>query len=534
MPDGAAAKKAAFCHGKPRRDSPEAQDFVANSEQECGGDPAYAMIAAVDARLLLAPTVGLSQTAHMSDLIAGLEDAPTRLCPKCGSKATAAVCAADSTATIDLDAFQTADWQLTPGQIVAGKYRIVAEIARGGHGTVYRAEHLLGWGTVALKLPGRESTDIVDLRRFFREAQVSARLTGAHTARVFDVGQTEQGALYLAMEYVDGPTLETVLRHLRDDGAVMTEAEATRIALDVLDGLTEAHAAGLVHRDLKPANIAIRRSDGAVKILDFGLALVHDSSLTPHERAMGTPHYMSPEQCHGGEVDGRADLYALGVVLYRMVCGKLPFLGEGTMAVLWGHVHRPVPDVASHAQTQVSPAFAQVVMRALAKRPNRRFASAAAMREALATGDAQMLDLTEWPAGKDGDVANEEDRTASASGIAVAAAPVRRRLSRLLAWPLAGACVALLLLAWRMTTPAPALLGPPKPRLPSLPAVAVETPPVTQATSEQAPLAALPAAQTTLTMDREPLPLPRAKRPHPVRAIARETQPDWKKPLLPQ
>ncbi len=379
--------------------------------------------------------------------------AAPRLCPRCGATTVSAVCRADSTATIDLHAFETADWQLAPGQIVAGKYRITAEIARGGHGTVYRAEHLLGLGTVALKLPGTESTDIIDLRRFFREAQVSARLTGTHTARVFDVGQTEQGALYLAMEYVDGPTLESVLRHLRGQDKVISEAEATRIALDVLDGLAEAHAAGLVHRDLKPSNIAIRRSDGAVKLLDFGLALVRDSSLTPHERAMGTPHYMSPEQCVGGEVDRRADLYALGVILYRMVAGKLPFVGDGTMAVLWGHVHRPVPDVASHAQTPVTPPFAQVVMRALAKQPERRFESAAAMHAALLRGQTGPAELTDaaLAANADAEPARwDAASTASASGVTPVVRPIARR--RVAAWALAGAGIAAVALAsWRAT-----------------------------------------------------------------------------------
>lgn len=318
------------------------------------------------------------------------QTAPPRLCPACGQSASDALCPRDGTATVSLDALASARHDLDPGTIVCGKYRIVREIARGGHGVVYLAEHLLGLGQVALKLPRRESPNVESLRRFFREAQVSARLQGEMFARVLDVGQTEAGALYLALEFIDGCTLEAYLRDRLSQSEVLSEAEATRIALQVLDGLQIAHDAGLVHRDLKPSNIALRAKDGAVKILDFGLALVEDSSLTPSEHALGTPDYMSPEQCQGEPVDGRADLYALGVLLYRCVVGHTPFRAATAMAVMWGHVHKPPADVASVAPLPLSPRFAQVVMRALAKRPAERFADARQMRAALVDPEAHV------------------------------------------------------------------------------------------------------------------------------------------------
>ncbi|MBM4343321.1 MAG: protein kinase [Deltaproteobacteria bacterium] len=319
--------------------------------------------------------------------------APIRLCPACGQSASAPVCPRDGTATVSLDALATARVDLEPGAMVCGKYRIVREIARGGHGVVYLAEHLLGLGAVALKLPRSERPTPESLRRFFREAQVTARLHGDAFARVLDVGQTESGALYLAMQYIDGCTLEAHLRDRLGQGEVYSEAEATRIAQHVLDGLQVAHEAGLVHRDLKPSNIALRAADGAVRILDFGLALVEDSSLTPTEHALGTPEYMSPEQCQGESVDARADLYALGVVLYRCVVGHTPFRAPTAMAVMWGHVHKPAADVASVAPVALSPRFAQVVMRALAKRPADRFANARDMRLALTDPAAS---VAEW------------------------------------------------------------------------------------------------------------------------------------------
>ena len=372
-----------------------------------------------------------------------------RLCPNCGQATPLPQCPRDGTATLRLSALATAHNQLLPGQLVAGKYRIVGEIARGGHGVVYRAEHLLGLGTVALKLPRRESTDVDALRRFFREAQVSAKLSGRHTARVLDVGQTEDGALYLALEFVEGQTLDGLLKSLHEPTPVLTEPEVTRIALEILDGLDEAHEAGLVHRDLKPSNIALRASDGAVKILDFGLASVEDSSLTPSERALGTPEYMSPEQCQGLDVDGRSDLYALGVVMFRAVVGHTPFRADSAMTVMWGHVHKPPPDVAMVALQPLSPQFDQVVMRALAKKPEHRFASALAMKRAL-LGEVVLGPMrreVELPpiveVARSVSTPNADVTTISTTAVAVDARPSRARWM----WAVAGLALVLIAIA---------------------------------------------------------------------------------------
>lgn len=293
------------------------------------------------------------------------------------------ICPVDGIGTIRLIPEMPHAWLAEPGQILAGKYRILEEIGHGGHGVVYRAEHLFGLGTVALKLLRSADPDVQEMRRFFREAQVTARLRGPHTARVYDVGQTEFGSLYLAMELVDGLTLETRLRQLKQRGQVLSEAEATRIGAGVLAGLQETHAHRLVHRDLKPSNIALGNQGRDVKILDFGLAQVMGSSLTPMSRAPGTPHYMSPEQCSGQPVDHRSDLYALGIVLYRCVTGALPFRDPNALTTMWAQIHAPVPDLASAAPQPVSPQFVAVVLRALSKEPARRFASAGEMRAAL-------------------------------------------------------------------------------------------------------------------------------------------------------
>lgn len=305
-------------------------------------------------------------------------------CPSCGKIGEGTICAADGQLAIRLTPPMAGATQVQPGQVLVGKYRIIEEIGHGGHGVVYRAEHLFGLGPVALKLLRHEDPDIEELRRFFREAQVTARLRSSYTATLFDVGQAESGVLYMAMELVEGCTLEQWLRRLEHNGAVLGEREALRIGAAILAGLADIHAVGLVHRDLKPANIAVSANLKVIKILDFGLARVIGSSLTPMASALGTPQYMSPEQCSGQVVDLRADLYSLGIILYRCVTGSTPFRHADPLTAMWSHVHAPIPDLASNAPRPLSTQFCAVVHRALAKDPSRRFAAAAQMAAALA------------------------------------------------------------------------------------------------------------------------------------------------------
>lgn len=308
-------------------------------------------------------------------------------CPSCGKVGKGPTCAADGQPAIRLIRPHARATQVQPGQVLAGKYRIIGEIGHGGHGVVYRAEHLFGLGPVALKLLRHEDPDVEELRRFFREAQLTARLRSPYTATLYDVGQAESGALYMAMELVDGGTLEQWLRQLELAGQIPSEAEATRVGTAILAGLADIHAVGLVHRDLKPANIAVSADLKVIKILDFGLARVIGSSLTPTASAVGTPQYMSPEQCSGQVADLRADLYALGVILYRCTTGSTPFRHADPLTAMWSHLHAPIPDLASNAPQPLSAQFCSVVHRALAKEPSRRFATAAQMAAALAGED---------------------------------------------------------------------------------------------------------------------------------------------------
>lgn len=303
------------------------------------------------------------------------------------------------------DAWRSTDWASDaeeadlpwkPGQVVAGHYEIRHLIGRGGYGAVFAATQRVSGQAVALKMLHR-GHDPKGARRFEREAQVLARLQHINTVRVLDAGHDADGGMYLAMELLAGETLETLLRPPASGRAdrVMSQADALDIAVQVLDSLSEAHAHGVVHRDIKPSNIMLVNHQGrrTVKLLDFGVATVTraetlGAQAMTTDHVVGTPTYMSPEQCLGQPADARSDLYSLAVVLYRCLCGRLPFDEQAAVNTMYAHVHMPARDLASAAPTPLSPGFAAAVMKALAKEPHQRFADAGAMRAALLAGSA--------------------------------------------------------------------------------------------------------------------------------------------------
>lgn len=270
--------------------------------------------------------------------------------------------------------------------VVAGRYRIHGILGRGGFGAVYAGTHLGTAQPVAIKMLQADAADPEAAERFYREARLTAKLTHPNTVRVFDVGRDDDGPLYLVMEMLRGPTLEAVLQGLAAQQRPMTDLEAIEVALAILGSLAEAHAAGLVHRDLKPANVMFQRVPGLqdqVKVLDFGCSHTIDSELTREGQLIGTPSYMSPEQCEGAAVDARADLYALGVILFRCMALRLPFEEQNVLTLLYKHATEPAPDVRAVAPQPVDPGLAAVIARTLAKAPTDRFDSAKAMRKAL-------------------------------------------------------------------------------------------------------------------------------------------------------
>jgi serine/threonine-protein kinase len=250
-------------------------------------------------------------------------------------------------------------------------------------GTVYSAVHLGTQQLVALKvLQPQAGSSGTETLRFYREAQVTASLRHPNTVRVFDVGELDGGGgHFIAMELLRGPTLESVLSR-----GCLTQDDTIRMAIPVLRSLHEAHTNRLVHRDLKPSNIMLAETgddEPSIKVLDFGIARSHESSLTETGTALGTPTFMSPEQGQGREIDGRSDLYSLGVLLFNCVVGQPPFVDDNPINIMLGHIMKPVPDLRVAAKTPVSDAFALCVAKALEKKPEDRFPDARSMRLAL-------------------------------------------------------------------------------------------------------------------------------------------------------
>ena len=268
------------------------------------------------------------------------------------------------------------------GELVSDRYRILARLGAGGMGAVYVAEHTLMRKRVALKLlhPSMAQTPEA-VARFRREAEAVASLEHPNITAATDFGQTPDGSFFLVLEYLDGQSLRKALQ----DGP-MAPARALRIARQIALALDHAHAAGIVHRDLKPENVMlVRREDEPdfAKVLDFGVARIESTPergagqpLTRAGTVMGTPEYMAPEQALGERVTPRADLYSLGIVMYEMLTGRLPFEGDN-IALMSLHIVAPVPPMAERAPGQSVPANIEaLVLRLLEKEPAARLSSA--------------------------------------------------------------------------------------------------------------------------------------------------------------
>ncbi len=263
------------------------------------------------------------------------------------------------------------------GAAVGGRFRIVERLGVGGFGVVYRADQLSVDRPVAIKVLGLRASGPDARKRFRREAQVLSRLTSPHTVRLIDFGVLDDGRFYYVMEYLEGQTLEALIAR----GKVPVDV-ALRIAEQICHALQEAHGQQVVHRDLKPANVWLQQVSGdrVVKLLDFGTArLLDGDKVTRSEVLIGTPAYLAPEQCRSGALDGRADLYALGLLMFEMIAGRHPF-GEGVLAeMVYRHVHAPPPRLFE-AVEGVPPVLSDLVRRLMAKDPADRPESAWAVR----------------------------------------------------------------------------------------------------------------------------------------------------------
>ena len=282
------------------------------------------------------------------------------------------------------------------GSTLVDRYEIIERMGRGGMGVVYLAHDRTLQREVAVKVLRRapETADRT-LERFTREAQAAAALNDPHVVGILDFGQTASGEPYLVMERLVGQDLRSVVIAA---GALPAD-RAARIAAQVLRALRATHGRGIVHRDLKSDNIFLTTVHGRehVKLIDFGISKLlepldgegEEGALTVTGAIMGTPHYISPEQAHGdASVDERADLYSLGVVLYEMLTGQLPFRGASAVELMMQHTkQRPVAPSKRRPDLDIPKALERIVLRALEKSPARRFASASVMLGALeATG----------------------------------------------------------------------------------------------------------------------------------------------------
>ncbi len=267
------------------------------------------------------------------------------------------------------------------GRTISGRFKIVGVIARGGMGKVYKAEQAPLGRICALKVlsPKYEGDRDPEFhKRFFLEAATAAKLTHSNTVTIFDYGQEGDELYYIAMEYIEGKTLHRVLR---EEGA-MNESRVAHIAAQICRSLREAHSLGVVHRDLKPGNILVSdRADerDVVKVLDFGLVkdvTGETEDLTQAGLFMGSPKYMAPEQILGGEITARTDIYSLGVMMYEMLAGKVPFDRGASVGTLMAHVNDVVPPIKSvNPKYSASIAMDNLVMKCLEKDPEKRFVS---------------------------------------------------------------------------------------------------------------------------------------------------------------
>src|SRR5208337_109516 len=308
-----------------------------------------------------------------------------KTCPTCqGSYPNDyALCPQDGSALEDVGIW-------TEGSVIRGKYRILSKVGQGGMGAVYKALHLAFDELRALKViaPGILH-DQLFVRRFRQEAVITRRLQHPNAVRVDDIDKAEDGRPFIVMEFIEGKSLKKLIR---EEGPLPFH-RVLSIIKQAASALDAAHKLGMVHRDIKPDNIAlVDAPDGEmVKVLDFGIAKVKEArmgeaasmTLTGAGVVIGTPQYMSPEQAmgkRGDELDGRADLYSLGIVMYQMLTADLPFKADTTMEMLLAHMQKPpAPISLAHPELQVPEPVAALTMRMLEKNRDLRPASARAL-----------------------------------------------------------------------------------------------------------------------------------------------------------
>src|SRR5262245_27964881 len=312
--------------------------------------------------------------------------ASMKICGQCGSRFSgdARFCPFDGEPLrLALESERVEDPLL--GSVIDDRYEVTEVLGEGGMGTVYRVRHRVLERPFALKVLRADLSRDSDLGlRFTREAKAAASISHPNVVQITDFGSLPSGQPYFVMELLVGESVNAVI----NKGGPLPAARAVRMLLQIVEALAAAHAAGIVHRDLKPDNIFVCKTpsgEDLVKVLDFGLAKVAGQSrLTKAGLVFGTPHYMSPEQASGGTVDERTDLYALGVVMYEMFTGRVPFEADTYMGVLTKHLYvEPTPPSVLLGGRAGLGAHDQVILRCLEKKPEKRYATMASLAAEL-------------------------------------------------------------------------------------------------------------------------------------------------------
>lgn len=370
-------------------------------------------------------------------------DVAAEHCARCGTALTAPTAVM---VTVDL----------SPGTLFHGRYRILGPLGRGGMGSVYRAHDTALDEAVAIKVLRPDyAHEPAMAERFKSEIRLARKVRHRNVCTIHDFGE-EQGLLFISMELVEGVNLKQLLK---EKGALPAD-EAYELALQIAEGLTAVHEAGIIHRDLKTPNVMCDGS-GRARLMDFGIAKLQGSeSLTATGAIMGTPEYMSPEQGQGHKVDYRTDVYSLGVVIYELFTGQTPFHGDTPISTILKHIHES-PPLEGQPAARIPPAARVVLRRALAKDPRERYATPREFAEALR--QARHPSLRQVPASTDA------LRALTVRHQAVSATPwIRRR------WPVVSVLVFAVvgtLLVIGLSARGPAAASPPPPTTPSPPPV---------------------------------------------------------------
>lgn len=268
---------------------------------------------------------------------------------------------------------------MNPGYKISGRYEIIRSLGEGGMANVYLAHDLILDRDVSVKLLRLDLRDDEKTKkRFQREALAATQLSNDHIVGVYDVGE-EQGLQYMVMEYVEGTDLEAYIKN----NFPIPYQQVIDIMAQILEAVEDAHEHNIIHRDLKPQNVLIDNHQ-QIKITDFGIAAVAENSMTQTNTIMGSVHYLSPEQARGGITTNKSDIYSLGIMLYEMLTGKVPFEGETAVSIALKHYQEETPSVREF-DPRIPQALENVVLKATSKAPSDRYQTADAMREDLAT-----------------------------------------------------------------------------------------------------------------------------------------------------